>query len=383
MRKRQANPFKPTAGKTPPLLVGRDDVLDDFIEGIDDGPGAPARLMRITGARGVGKTVLLNALGEIAKERSWDVIAETASEGLYARLVERLRLPKGLIDGWPLPSVSFAGVEVDFGAVQRNKDKMPIFLRDALALRLSKKRADEGVLITVDETQAANRDEMVAIATSVQHLIREDQNVAFVFAGLPSMDSRVLNDDVLTFLRRAVPERLSDVPLSEVRDAFAVVFDRAGASIDDEALDAATEATRGYPFMIQLVGYNIWRVSARRCENNSVSVTLDDAFQGIKDAKVRLGDTVHEPELEGLSAVDRTYLLSMAHDDGPSSTSAVAKRMGKSMAYANQYRTRLLEAQVIKEVARGKVDFAIPYLREYLREHEAFIQMMNGRGEGV
>ena len=52
------NPFKPTAGATPPLLIGREDILEEFEDSILEGPGAPLRLMRFTGARGVGKTVM-------------------------------------------------------------------------------------------------------------------------------------------------------------------------------------------------------------------------------------------------------------------------------------------------------------------------------------
>ena len=33
-----ANPFKPTAGATPPLLVGRSRVIEEFLESLDDGP---------------------------------------------------------------------------------------------------------------------------------------------------------------------------------------------------------------------------------------------------------------------------------------------------------------------------------------------------------
>ncbi len=42
------NPFKPTAGMNPPELIGRDAVLDDFAEALENGPGAPDRLMRIS-----------------------------------------------------------------------------------------------------------------------------------------------------------------------------------------------------------------------------------------------------------------------------------------------------------------------------------------------
>ena len=45
------NPFKPTAGMNPPELIGRDAVLDDFAEALENGPGAPDRLMRISRPR--------------------------------------------------------------------------------------------------------------------------------------------------------------------------------------------------------------------------------------------------------------------------------------------------------------------------------------------
>ena len=44
------NPFKPTAGKRPPILIGRESVIEDFEEGLANGAGAPGRLMLITGA---------------------------------------------------------------------------------------------------------------------------------------------------------------------------------------------------------------------------------------------------------------------------------------------------------------------------------------------
>lgn len=84
--------------------------------------------------------------------------------------------------------------------------------------------------------------------------------------------------------------------------------------------------------------------------------------------------------MDGLSPIDRTYLLAMAQDDGPSSTSTIAQRMGRDANYANIYRMRLLDAQVIKEAGHGYVDFAIPYLREYLREHAAYYRLNTSNG---
>ncbi len=65
----------------------------------------------------------------------------------------------------------------------------------------------------------------------------------------------------------------------------------------------------------------------------------------------------------------------MAADPGPSRIADVAKRMGVDVNYANQYRRRLIEAELIAPAGRGKVAFTLPYLRDYLSDHtvtEAF-----------
>lgn len=60
------NPFTPTFGTSPPLLVGRDTDLDDFREGLRGGPGSPERATLVTGLCGTGKTVMLNAYEDVA-----------------------------------------------------------------------------------------------------------------------------------------------------------------------------------------------------------------------------------------------------------------------------------------------------------------------------
>jgi len=47
------NPFTPTFGVSPPLLVAREDELASFAEALDDGPGAPGRAMLFTRPGGV------------------------------------------------------------------------------------------------------------------------------------------------------------------------------------------------------------------------------------------------------------------------------------------------------------------------------------------
>ena len=365
----QSNPFKPTAGATPPLLIGRQGVLDELTEGLDDGPGAPARLTIFTGARGVGKTVMLTEAGHQARRRSWVVVDETATPGLLDRLHAAVISAHQDLDPSPRPGRAVTGVTVTgLGAVQLAPPEQPreLQLRQALDHLLDQLEAHgTGLLITVDEVHRAARDDLRGFAATYQHLVREQRNVALALAGLPAAVSDLLKDDVLTFLRRADRHVLADVSPDDVARAFQDTITASGRTIEPDALSVAATATAGYPFMVQLVGYHVWR----KAEHGVIDQRA--ARAGIAAARVRLGSTVHAANLASLSDVDRTFLLAMAQDPGPSKVSDVAARMGRDAGYTSVYRSRLLAAGVIRSVSYGRVDFAVPYLREHLREHAA------------
>src|ERR671921_2388596 len=66
------NPYAPGAGQRPPELAGRDAELaafDVLLERVSR--GRPERSVVLTGLRGVGKTVLLNALRSAAVRAGW------------------------------------------------------------------------------------------------------------------------------------------------------------------------------------------------------------------------------------------------------------------------------------------------------------------------
>ncbi len=86
------NPFEPTFGRTPPLLVGRDTAIAEVAESIER-VGGTALATLVTGARGSGKTVLLNAFEDAAKDRGWIVFSDAATPGLINRLVSDRLIP--------------------------------------------------------------------------------------------------------------------------------------------------------------------------------------------------------------------------------------------------------------------------------------------------
>ncbi|MGH9596668.1 MAG: ATP-binding protein, partial [Edaphobacter sp.] len=69
------NPFAPGAGTQPPALAGREAILTDAVTALDRLKiGRPIRSQILVGLRGVGKTVLLNRIREIAEERGVEAI---------------------------------------------------------------------------------------------------------------------------------------------------------------------------------------------------------------------------------------------------------------------------------------------------------------------
>jgi hypothetical protein len=367
-----ANPFKPSFGVSPPLLAGRDSLIEEFADGLDDGPGSPSRATLYTGARGSGKTVMLNAVEDQARRRGWIVISETAAPGLVERLTRR-RLPEVLrsfdpdalrrrLTGLTAP---FTGGGVAWETLEAHVAEADLRSQIGLLTDLLAENGT-GLLITVDEIHRQQLADLRELATTVQHAFREERELAFAGAGLTAAVSDVLNDDVLTFLRRADRHHLGRVPLDEVRRALREPIVAAGREAGDEAVDVMAEGTRGYPFLIQLVGAQSWRAHRTARE-----ISVADAEAAVAQARRRLGSLVYEPALDEASDVDRSFLLAMARDNGASRIADVIERLGITRSYASVYRRRLVDAELIEPAGRGWVDFALPYLREYLRERAA------------
>lgn len=361
------NPFKPTAGARPPIVVGRSTILDSFKEGLEDGSGSPGLLTILTGPRGIGKTVMLSEAEDAARARGWVVISVTATEGLLGRIGETARLHLNELGttapGAKLSSIGVAGFTVGFALPPEQQVALRRVFEDLLNILADN---DTGLLISVDEIHAANRAELTELAALVQHMIREGLPIGLIAGGLPAAVSDLLDEGVSTFLRRAERVDLHSASVADVREALAATFEATGVHASAEHLDRMAAATGGYPFLIQLVGYHVWRLARRDGETTDAIVA-----EGLDSASKRLGSTVLASAFNGLSGIDKTFLLKMAEDDGPSKVGDIAARMGETTQYAGVYRRRLMDAGVIESPGYGLVDFAVPHLRGFLREHAA------------
>ncbi|MFP5017748.1 ATP-binding protein [Paenarthrobacter ureafaciens] len=358
------NPFRPSAGATPPEIIGRSGLLDEFKYGLRLGSGAPGLLTIFTGARGIGKTVMLGEVHDAARREGWAVIAETATEGFMGRVGEEmLSLTQELGSGPQNRRITAIGAAGFSITTQLAPERQVAWrkLGEELLHILDNKHT--GLIITVDEIHAADRNELAQLAASVQHFIQDRLPIGLVFAGLPAAVSDLPNEGVATFLRRADKIDLHAAGIRDVERSFASIFATAGFRVPPHLVQKAAESTGGYPFLIQLVGYFLWR----EAENNNGTVTDAEADRAVQAAHRRNARTVIEAALSTVSAKDLQFLRAMAQDDGPSIAGDLGKRLKAKTNLVANYRSRLLAAGLVEPAGHGKIDFAIPGLRQYLR----------------
>ena len=353
------NPFRPTPGAEPPQLIGRENVIADFQNGLIGGVGAQGRLMRITGPRGSGKTALLSELSQIAHEAGWETVSVSAGKTLINDVVHELspqyHIEEARVSGKALVASGEADVRI----------KAPN-LRDLLRDAANKA---QGVLVTVDEIQDAQEEDVRLIASTVQLLTGEKVDIAFVFAGLTTGVMDLINGKAMSFLQRAQPEDLSEISNLEVKLSLKDSFNESGLSLGGDELDRVADATHGYAYLIQLVGFYVWD-RANKHRSNSTVVSKEDVDNGIALAINRFHETVHEPAISNISRNAMEYLIALADHDGPTSTKSLTAELGKKAGSTTYTQRTLIQRQVIERTARGYVDFSIPLLREYLRDNK-------------
>ena len=366
------NPFLPTFGTSQPMLAGRDDVVARFNQAFERGPAHPDSTMLISGVRGAGKTVLLNEAEDAALRLGWRVISVSASaRGLCQQVtnaaIEHLREAEEGKPSKRISSMRIMGLGLAWTDQPATEAQIAIDLRSALT-SLTERLAEtnSGLLVTVDELQAVERDEATDLAVAVQHIARREMlPMAFVGAALPEIDETLLADRGMTFFQRCARARLHPLEPDDTQAALRVPIARQGGRIDEDALELATDASGGHPFTIQLLGYHSWEMAAP-----DRHITMKQAQAGAIEAERAVLDQIVKPVWSSLSDMDRSFLHAMAIDDADSDINQIAARIGRSPNFAQTYRRRLMDAGAIEPAGRGKVRFTHQSLRPWLRTQQ-------------
>lgn len=368
------NPFSPGFGASPLYLAGRDDAIaiaaatslqlarTDF-----------SRATMLVGQRGVGKTVLLNHLEDLAvASGEWAVVRTTAVQGFQDRLVAH-QLPTLMAELVPPRQVNLAAtvgggaIPVSVGISSQPPSAPPWGLREHIR-ELCHALDGRGLLFVIDEVNSGTRAELELFAAEYQHAITRGLPVALIAGGAPAALRRMLSGGTaMSFLARAQRIDIGILPLPLAVDAFRRTIDLRGTRTASETvLQEMAVLSRGYPFLIQQVGALAWeeRPAAASVSSADVRAVTDAAITAMRKL-------VLDVILRDLRGRARRALELIAAEP-EIRTSELGRRLGIPTSSVADVHLRLIDAGVVVRDpdVRGVVRIIVPYLADYLRQVE-------------
>lgn len=380
------SPYTPGAGHSPEVLAGRDQLLGSWRTTLSElqtsGRKRSVDLI-LSGPRGVGKTVTLTEFHKIGAESDFDSISLQAVsnrgslvEALLYRADERIREEAGpwvrarhaleRLGAINLGVAGFsAGVSVNAKATQPLPDA-GVFAKAlaTLAFEISNDKKRGGLLVTIDELQVADGDDLALLAATLQRLNVDHSRapVAFAATGLPNTPES---------LRRAGvthPDRLFDIrPLPvdldkpDARYAIAEPARRRLVTWEDRAIDLVLEASKGYPAHLQLLADQVWRAAP-----GPDTIRGTDADEGVVTGLIEIKRRTLEPRWVRASDRQRELLAAIAVNGGHTTARHIRQTLGRDQAEWSRMRDDLISEGDIYSPRRGEITLTIPSFAAYI-----------------
>jgi len=393
------NPYAPGAGQRPPELAGRDRELEQFEVTLERvGANRPERSMVLSGLRGVGKTVLLNALRGQAVRRAW------GTGKIEARPDQSIRMPVAQAVHAAVREVAHrhrdpdrvdavAGVLKSFALRTSAEDRRPAAKGgprwtppvDVPAVR---GRADSGdleldlvelfgdvatlagdlgvgVALFVDEMQDIAIPELAALCGACHEISQQGAPFLVVGAGLPHLP-------VALAASKSYAERLfryvsvDRLPRPMADRAWRVPAGSEGVSFEDDALDELYRLTDGYPYFVQAYGKVTWDAAV------GSPIRVEDVRAAAPEAEAELAVGFFGARYDRATPAERDYMTAMAdlgaeHGDAAVATADIARHLGRKPQSLSPARDGLIKKGLVYSAERGSVGFTVPHFGKFLR----------------
>ena len=343
--------------------------------------------MRVTGLRGVGKTVLLDVFAESAQVAEWepaflelqpahntDEAIKAALTGLLRQVRERLSRFARLrsVAGKALQAASLSvtweeiSLKISFGSAREEDLARDLF--EAVEFALARGRA--GLILLLDEAQLIRdkRDRhgehpLSLLIAPVVALQRQEVPLGLVLSGLPTLTANLHK-------ARSYSERLfrgediDSLDREEALAAFTRPLEQGGREAERDVAEAVADEVEGYPYFLQLWGSELWD-AADLAGIDRITVELLDATRS--DIYGRLDRDFYEPRLAGLTPAEQDLLVASAACAYPPLRSADLNRAtDRTAGNVNVLLGRLVGAGALYRIRKGAYAYTAPKFRDYL-----------------
>lgn len=380
------NPFSPGAGSPPPELAGRDDLLKEASVTLARvKAGRYEQSLLLVGLRGVGKTVLLNRIREMAEQGGYGVaqLEVTENRTLAESIIPHLRQVLYQLDAMAGVSdkvkrgmrvlASFIGAvkvkvgDVEFG-VNVDAEKGTADSGDleadltALFVALGEAAKDRrvAVAVIVDEMQYLAEREMSALIMAIHRVSQRQLPLVLIGAGLPQLTA-------LAGRSKSYSERLFRFPpvgalaRHDAIGALREPVSKQGVDFEGKALDKLIRVTKGYPYFLQEWGYQAWNIAS------ASPITLADINRASKRAIKKLDESFFRVRFDRLSPREKEYMRALAHlGPGHHRSGDIADCLGVKVQSIAPVRSKLIEKGMIYSPAHGDTAFTVPLFDEFM-----------------
>lgn len=381
------NPFSPGAGTPPPELAGRSEILDKAKLALARIKARrPEKSFFLVGLRGVGKTVLLHKIEEIAAEDGYKAIMIEAREN--KRLAELL-----------IPNLRRLLFSLDIGKMVSDKVKRAYRVFKSFALKVNpdgaveigldidpeQGTADSGdlesdltqlfvvlgeaaldrgtaIAIIIDETQYLNDEELSSLIMAIHKITQKALPLILIGAGLPQLLGKAGN-------AKSYAERLFDYPevgpLSDDASRYALQqpANQQGESFSEDALNEILRVTERYPYFIQEWGYQAWQLG-----NPGTPINIDVAKKATEVSLHRLDSNFFRVRFDRLTPKEKEYLRAMAElGQGPHRSGDIAEVLNVGVPTVAPIRGKLIKKGMIYSPAHGDTAFTVPLFADFMK----------------
>lgn len=385
------NPYTPGAGSRPAALTGRDEEIERFRVTLGRlSHGAPEQGTVIHGLRGVGKTVLLNKLEEVAIEADWvtsfaevrrgDDFRAVMARALFGaiRQLDARRIGNRAIARLKSAFASFSATLAGDGSIKLGFEVTPArgtadsgdletdLVEIFQEVGRAAKHGRTGAAVLLDELQLAGRDDLEALVAAMHRASQKALPISLVAAGLPTLPGAMA--EAKTYAERLFSfPSLGALDAVDARDALAEPARNEGVEYEEDALKLVLGRAAGYPYFLQEWGRGVWDAAVA----NPISV--QDVEAAVPEVERKLAQDFFAVRLARATPSERRYCAAMAAlGDGPQESAAIARAMGyPSVQAASPLRASLIEKGVVYSVGHGQLDFTVPTFAEFVRSDSA------------
>ncbi len=381
------NPYSPGAGKPPPELAGRDDLIERASIALDRfRNGRAARSFIYYGLRGVGKTVLLRRIADDAAAEGILTITVEAPENrslpgllspLFQSALVRLSRGEAIKAGAARAMRVLAGfinaVKIKYGDVEvtaqfpaepgvADTGDLDIDLPELLAaMGEAAKERKTAVALFVDELQYVREKELASLIGALHRVEQLQLPFVLVAAGLPQLLGQLGR-------AKSYAERLFEfIPLGPLNREAAIgalvkPVREAGIDYDQAAIDRVLGQTHGYPYFLQEWGKHCWDLAA------ASPIGADVAAAATASALAELDASFFRVRFDRLTQLEKTYLRAMAELSlGPYRSGEIADLMGRKVTALGPVRNSLIKKGMIFSLAHGESAFTVPLFDGFMK----------------